>query len=425
MKFSVVDGVIIWGCFILSFALLMYAAPNRPGAGRKIPRTPLTRRIALAIAGLAGSTALAGTMTYGTFRGPWMWVIGASPVLLGLWWIFRAFQQKSWMQRWAGRTGMVLDKDRPGRPSFGLLSACGHAVRFDDPAGSFDLAVEADSAGHRVLGIQFRRGMDASTESAENLTKVEQTDSRQFMVQLACPVVPALVLDPVQMRELLPGESRWATVTDDTRIAMETFNAPVPPLPLKTVERQDWAQEFRVRFEVRTENEEFAMAVLTPQVQHLVANDGWLRLRRFGCHFGTLWVTGKGRLTEANMRAGVQSLARLAAAIPPEVWRAFAPAPDAERFLTRIRQQAQGFPPPTASQPTPPTTQQPTPPTTQPGPPPAWGPPPHGTWGPPPQGAWGAQAPSAGQYPHGWRPMPPGTHQQPPNGPHQPPPRHG
>lgn len=157
--------------------------------------------------------------------------------------------------------------------------------------------VEFDHRGHRLLGVEYG-------------------DIEKYsMVQLRSPSVPTLVITP----RLGAFEPERFTPIEDARITRNTVGAPKPDAELLPFEA---GPEFDRRFTVTTSDEEFARAVLTDEVRALLMGEPWFRVREVVFHDGALWTVEAGRLTDGRVFDNSRQLARLAAAVPAELWGA-------------------------------------------------------------------------------------------------------
>jgi hypothetical protein len=333
MKFSPLDVAIIFGGYGLAVLLLFVATRTKDTAGRLL----------VSAAGLAASTATVCMLTYGTFSGPWMWAWGAVPVVIAAWFWLRKYQQSSWADRLAGKTGRIFTADMPGRPSFGVLAGPGRAVGHDDPSGGFDFAVEFDFNGQRVLGMQYRDRVAAPARGVFDQTRtgqvVEAIDATHSLVQLACPPTPALLIKARALPEQRgAGGTAKASIFEDYQLARNTIGALLPSARLTPV-AEGWEPEFAAQFAVEAENEAFARAVLTPEVQRLMVADPWFRIRFVAMHRGALWTNDNGSLSEWTVLSNAAHLVRLAAAIPAHTWRTVFPGYQVEQFIGRLHAQ--------------------------------------------------------------------------------------
>jgi hypothetical protein len=330
MSFPAWAVAVIFGGYGLAVLLLFVAART----------TGTPTRIALSSAGLLTGTATVCLLTYGTFSGPWMWMWALLPVVLGAWLWLRRYLQSEWMDRLAGKTGRVYSSDRPGRPSFGVLTGYGRAVSHDDPRGGFDAAVEIDYQGHRIAGVQYRADTGAKSRPVPKNVDVQQVidavDSTHGLVELACPATPALLIKPRLLSEQQATQSRKSTVFEDLRITRNTIGALTPDVELRPV-TDGWEPDFAANFHVHAEDEAFARAVLTPEVQRLFVEEPWFRIRLVACHRGALWTNDNGQLAKWLVLNNAYHLAQLAAAIPAQAWRSAAPADEVDSFLARAR----------------------------------------------------------------------------------------
>lgn len=287
MDFSAHWQLVAVGGYAVTLAALLVgvAVQNRPGRR-------LVSRVSFGLAGSLGSFATACALSRGTFDGrlfsAWELIPIAFTVLV--WW--RGYRQGTWMRRLAGQTGVCYRGD--GLPSFGLLSR-------------FDSGVEFDVQGHRVLGVQFtahepdRPGLRPEGRLNQALTMV---DSTYNLVQLRTPVVPAVVVSP------RPSEQN---PFEDTKITRNRFADVLPDSLLRTVEVE---AGFAERFEVCAADPDAARVLLTPEVQRLIMDDPWCRVRTIVFDRGALVTAESGQLTESVALGNARHLARIAAAVP-------------------------------------------------------------------------------------------------------------
>ncbi|WP_156753279.1 hypothetical protein [Actinokineospora pegani] len=275
------------GYTVAVLALLFGVAAQRRGWW-------LPARVAYGVAGPVG-----GLTTGYTLDGTWLSLWDLLPLAFTalVWWLGRS--QTAWM----GRLGTVV----PGDPGFGVLPAGNAAVAHDDNRGEITTGVVFDRQGHRASAVQFaahRRERPGVAEGGRLDEAITLLDATYSMVQLRAPSVPAVVIAPAPA-DAAPSETAAAT--------RNRFGAVRPAGPLEPV---TGAVTLGDRFTVHAAHPDTARLLLTPAVQHHIANDPWFRTHPVALADGALWTTSAGRLTESATLINARHLACLAAVIP-------------------------------------------------------------------------------------------------------------
>jgi hypothetical protein len=252
------------GGYTLAVAALVLgvAVYRRPG-------WRLVSRVAYGFAGSVAAFATACTLSRGTFDGRLLSFWELIPVAFTalVWW--RGYRQATWMRR------------------------LGVPYR--------DSGVEFEVQGHRVQATQFtahapdRPGLRRGGKLDQALT---MADSTYNLVQLRTPVVPAMVISP------LVGENPF----EEARITRNRFADVLPDGPLRTVDGP-------AGFAVRSTDPEVARGLLTPEVQRLIADDPWCRVRTIVFDGGALLTAESGQLTESVALGNSRHLAMIAAGV--------------------------------------------------------------------------------------------------------------
>lgn len=241
------------------------------------------------------------------------------PAIGALLW-FRGYRQGAWMDRLAGSTrGRVFRGDDPERPSFGVLPS------------RFQVAIEVPDHGHRVLGVQYGLGHGEEPFTG-SLAKAADAANTYSSVQVRTPKVPAMVIRTLRGAE--PGSSR---PLEDSQYTMNSLGDLAPAASLEPVELDG---ELNGWLSVRTEDPEFARAVLSTDVVSLIRSEPWFRLSNITFQDGTLRTSTFGELTENRLFSDSARLTRLAAAIPHAAWRHSGSDATVHEFLTACSEHA-------------------------------------------------------------------------------------
>lgn len=288
--------------FLASFVLLWIAGRTEGGG-----------TVTSAISNIAcGLVFLGTTLTWFTVS---MEVRAPLAVWIALPVAFVAFVLwQSWRQRDSLRRLGVTNE-----ASFGVLPKRGRTVAFDQQDSlSLRRVLELEHQGHRLLGVEYPLSEpDTVTDRA-----TDRVGGIYSMIELRIPASPALLITP----RVGAFEPDYSTPFEDARITRIQVGTPKPPgkpqeFLAEELQRFAVDPEFDRRFEVTTEDPEFAAKVLTPEVRELILNDLWFRVHEVVFDRDALWTAEADGLNEDRLLGNARHLAIFAAAVTPNLWR--------------------------------------------------------------------------------------------------------
>ncbi|WP_051165965.1 hypothetical protein [Amycolatopsis orientalis] len=208
---------------------------------------------------------------------------------------------QSWRQRDSlRRLGVTNDT------TFGVLPKRGRTVPFEQQDSlSLRRVLELEHHGHRLLGVEY--------PLSEPNSAADRIGGIYSMIELRIPASPVLVITP----RVGAFEPDYATPFEDARITRIQVGTPKPRAELEKVPADP---EFDRRFEVTTEDPEFAAKVLTPEVRELILNDLWFRAHEVVFDGDALWTAEADGLNEDRLLGNARHLAIFAAAVAPNLW---------------------------------------------------------------------------------------------------------
>lgn len=194
--------------------------------------------------------------------------------------------------------------------TFGVLPQHGRTVAFDQQNSlSPRRLVELEHQGHRLLGVEY-----SLTDRGSAADRVaDRIGGIYTMTELRVPDGPTLRITP----RVGAFEPDHATPFEDARITRIQAGTP------KTREElQKFAAdpEFDRRFEVATDDPEFAAKVLTAEVRELILGDLWFRVHEIVFDRDALWTAEADGLNEDRLLGNARRLAIFAAAVAPNLW---------------------------------------------------------------------------------------------------------
>ncbi|GAB3380479.1 hypothetical protein [Amycolatopsis echigonensis] len=224
---------------------------------------------------------------------------------------------QSWRQRDSLRRLGVTNE-----VTFGVLPKRGRTVPFDQRDSlSLRRVLELEHQGHRLLGVEY-----PLTEPDSATSRVtDRVGGIYSMIELRIPASPTLLITP----KVGAFEPDYTTPFEDARITRIQVGTPKPSLKPSVQPREVLAgephkvavdPEFDRRFEVTTEDPEFAAKVLTPEVRELILSDLWFRVHEVVFDQDALWTAEADGLNEDRLLGNARHLAIFAAAVTPNLW---------------------------------------------------------------------------------------------------------
>ncbi|MGW4397538.1 hypothetical protein ACWEHA_19825 [Amycolatopsis nivea] len=292
--------------YLASFVLLWIAGRTEGGG-----------TVTSAISNIAcGLVFLGTTLTWFTVsmdvRAPLaVWI--ALPVVFVAFVLWQSWRQRDSLRR-LGTTNEA---------TFGVLPKRGRTVAFDQQDSlSLRRVLELEHQGHRLLGVEY-----PLTEPDSVTDRVtDRIGGIYSMIELRIPASPALLITP----KVGAFEPDYTTPFEDARITRIQVGTPKPSPKPSAQPREFLADELRKvpvdpefdrRFEVATEDPEFAAKVLTPEVRELILGDLWFRVHEVVFDRDALWTAEADGLNEDRLLGNARHLAIFAAAVAPTLWR--------------------------------------------------------------------------------------------------------
>ncbi|UKD53921.1 hypothetical protein L3Q65_39550 [Amycolatopsis sp. FU40] len=206
--------------------------------------------------------------------------------------------------------------------TFGVLPKRGRTVPFDQQDSlSLRRVLELEHQGHRLLGVEY-----PLTEPDSATSRVtDRIGGLYSMIELRIPASPTLLITP----KVGAFEPDYTTPFEDARITRIQVGTPKPSSKPSEQPREFLAEELRKvavdpefdrRFEVATEDPEFAAKVLTPEVREMILNDLWFRVHEVVFDHDALWTAEADGLNEDRLLGNARHLAIFAAAVTSNLW---------------------------------------------------------------------------------------------------------